>query len=151
MLARVKHTLFVWLVASTALAQNARPHVVVGTHEIAPFVIHNSDGSWSGISIDLWRRITADRGYETELRDVPVAELTAGRSDLDVITKGLQRSPRQTRVGRAFGISWALFGPDRAAHLRAHARRARRQCAIGRRSTAGDGGARCERRRPRVI
>ena len=34
--------------------------LVVGTKEAPPFAMKAADGSWSGISIDLWRRI-ADR------------------------------------------------------------------------------------------
>src|SRR5215813_2856768 len=65
-----------WLRAFTALltiarycgavqAQPANPPVpdkelVIGTKEAAPFAMKQADGSWHGISIDLWRRI-ADR------------------------------------------------------------------------------------------
>jgi polar amino acid transport system substrate-binding protein len=31
--------------------------LVIGTKEAAPFAMKSADGSWSGISIDLWRRI----------------------------------------------------------------------------------------------
>jgi ABC-type amino acid transport substrate-binding protein len=71
------------LLGSPALAQKV---VVAGTHVVPPFVIRDADGGWSGISIDLWKRIAADLGWQVEFRDVPVKELVSGqREDLDVI------------------------------------------------------------------
>ena len=34
--------------------------LVIGTKEAAPFAMKSADGSWSGISIDQWRRIADD-------------------------------------------------------------------------------------------
>ena len=45
----------VCLVFFSSFASGQTPHdskpLVVGTHPIAPFVIHNPDGTWSGIII----------------------------------------------------------------------------------------------------
>jgi polar amino acid transport system substrate-binding protein len=51
--------------------------LVVGTHEIAPFVIKAADGSWSGISIDLVRRIASDLGMQVEVRELTIEHLVA--------------------------------------------------------------------------
>jgi ABC-type amino acid transport substrate-binding protein len=52
--------------------------LVVGTHEAPPFVIKNADGTFSGISIDLWRAVADKLGLEYEIRDYPVDQLLAG-------------------------------------------------------------------------
>jgi polar amino acid transport system substrate-binding protein len=36
---------------------NSTRELVIATKEAPPFVIKRKDGSWSGISIELWRRI----------------------------------------------------------------------------------------------
>src|SRR5215813_5708737 len=87
-----------WLRAFTALltiarycgavqAQPANPPVpdkelVIGTKEAAPFAMKQADGSWHGISIDLWRRI-ADRLHLRYrfLEESTVQDLVAGTAD----------------------------------------------------------------------
>src|ERR1700759_4576831 len=49
--------------------------LVVGTKEAPPFAIKNDKGEWSGVSIDLWRRI-ADR-LKLKYRFVEAASVTA--------------------------------------------------------------------------
>ena len=53
-----------------ALAQSPKPadpepllqrEIVVGTKEAPPFAMKSPDGEWSGISIDLWRRIAKEK------------------------------------------------------------------------------------------
>ncbi len=53
-----------------AFAQTLKPEatdnilqrsLVIGTKEAAPFAMKSSDGQWSGISIDLWRRIAEEK------------------------------------------------------------------------------------------
>src|SRR5262245_41677935 len=41
---------------SSAAAGEGAP-LVVGTHPIAPFVIKNPDGTFGGVSIDIWKRV----------------------------------------------------------------------------------------------
>src|SRR5262249_52001545 len=43
--------------------------VVVGTMRVPPFVLHNDDGQWSGLSIDLWKEIAADLKISFEFRE----------------------------------------------------------------------------------
>lgn len=70
---------------SAASAQKAAP-LVVGTHEIAPFVIHNPDGSWSGISIDTWKRVADELGLDYTIREVTIPQLFAPDDNgLDVV------------------------------------------------------------------
>jgi polar amino acid transport system substrate-binding protein len=42
--------------------------IVVGTMRVSPFVLRSDDGQWSGLSIDLWKRIAADLDARFELR-----------------------------------------------------------------------------------
>jgi len=41
----------------TTSAPTLQKDLVIGTKEAPPFAIKDSDGNWSGISIDLWRRV----------------------------------------------------------------------------------------------
>ncbi|MFQ5599057.1 MAG: transporter substrate-binding domain-containing protein [Candidatus Krumholzibacteriia bacterium] len=66
------------LAAATSAAQDtASParHLVVGTKPTEPFVIKNADGTWGGISIELWREIAAEQGWTYEFRELPLEEL----------------------------------------------------------------------------
>jgi polar amino acid transport system substrate-binding protein len=71
--------------ASDALA--TRP-LKVAISEVPPFVIRDSDGRWSGISIDLWSEIAKGRGLEFEWVPMPFKEvlpsLEAGRVDVAI-------------------------------------------------------------------
>jgi ABC-type amino acid transport substrate-binding protein len=42
--------------------------IVVGTLRAPPFVLRGDDGVWSGLSIDLWKRIAAELKLKTEFR-----------------------------------------------------------------------------------
>jgi polar amino acid transport system substrate-binding protein len=53
----------------------ARTRLVVGLTQSPPFCIHGEDGSWSGISVELWEWIAADLGVETEFRESTVTGL----------------------------------------------------------------------------
>lgn len=50
----------------------------IGTREAPPFVIHESDGSWSGISILLWEEIARRLSLTYEYEEVDLDELIAG-------------------------------------------------------------------------
>jgi ABC-type amino acid transport substrate-binding protein len=62
--------------------------LVVGIKEAAPFAVKNADGSWSGISIDLWRRIADQLHLRYRFREEPLQQLlddtAAGRVDAAV-------------------------------------------------------------------
>jgi polar amino acid transport system substrate-binding protein len=53
----------------------ARTRLVVGLTQSPPFCIRGQDGSWSGISVELWQWIAADLGIDTEFRESTVTEL----------------------------------------------------------------------------
>lgn len=71
-----------FLLSSPAGAQE---RVVVGTKEAPPFAMENPDGTWKGISIELWNRIADRLGLASEYRELPLNELIqdveAGRID----------------------------------------------------------------------
>ena len=63
--------------------------LVIGTKEAAPFSMKSSDGTWSGISIDLWRRIADEkkiryRFVETETVPQLIEGVTSGKFDVAV-------------------------------------------------------------------
>jgi len=63
--------------------------LVIGTKEAAPFAMKSADGNWSGIGIDLWRRIADQlhlRYRFAEEADVQalIDGVTAGRFDVAV-------------------------------------------------------------------
>jgi polar amino acid transport system substrate-binding protein len=54
-------------VQNTGLPAAAGTELVVGTKEAPPFAIKQHDGGWSGISIELWRRIADKEGLRFRL------------------------------------------------------------------------------------
>ena len=53
----------------------ARTRLVVGLTQSPPFCMRGEDGSWSGISVELWQWIAADLGIDTEFRETTVTGL----------------------------------------------------------------------------
>ncbi len=53
----------------------------IGTKEAPPFSMKNKDGSWSGLSIDLWKGIAADLEVEYELVETDLPGLLSGLED----------------------------------------------------------------------
>ena len=52
--------------------------LVIGTKEAPPFAMKDSDGSWTGVSIDLWRRIADELHLRYRFQDVSLDELISG-------------------------------------------------------------------------
>jgi len=50
------------------------PKLTVGVYIAAPFDMRQPDGSWTGISIDLWREVASDLKADFEFKEIPVAE-----------------------------------------------------------------------------
>jgi polar amino acid transport system substrate-binding protein len=48
--------------------------LIVGIYPAPPFNIQQADGSWTGISVDLWREIASDLKADFEFKEIPVAE-----------------------------------------------------------------------------
>jgi ABC-type amino acid transport substrate-binding protein len=77
------------IVSATAAAQPVDPlsampaqpvgKLVVGTlpgdGQFAPFVVHNPDGSWGGISIDLWKEVARRLKLDYEIKELTRADL----------------------------------------------------------------------------
>lgn len=92
---------------TTAFAQKPSTDapLVVGTHEIAPFVVRNADGTWSGISIDIWKRVADEQGLTYTIREVPIAALfEPEKSGLDVVVSVniTSRNEKAMDVSHAF-------------------------------------------------
>lgn len=72
--------------AAVPPAPSGAAPLVVGTHEIAPFVIKNPDGTWGGISIDVWRRVADEQGLAYTIREVTIPQLfEPAANGLDVV------------------------------------------------------------------
>ncbi len=73
--------------------------LVVGTKEAPPFAMKNPDGSWRGISIELWQRMADEGGFEYRLEDTDLPGLldglAAGRFDAGVAALSIT-SERET-------------------------------------------------------
>ncbi len=121
---------------ASAAAQSGKPpdldpllqrEIIVGTKEAAPFAMKGPDGQWTGISIDLWRRIADPKSiryrfHETETVpelidaaasgkvDIAVAALTvtAGREDMLDFSAAFYGTGLGIAVAAAGGpASWA--------------------------------------------
>ena len=55
--------------------------LVVGTRHAPPFAIERDDGSWTGVSIDLWRDIANRLHLDYELRESKLSEMLPGLGD----------------------------------------------------------------------
>lgn len=63
-----------------AFAQTPAKPLVVGTKQIPPFVIKNADGTFEGVSIELWRQVAADLKIEYRLEEATLQEILDGVS-----------------------------------------------------------------------
>ncbi|MEZ5318933.1 MAG: transporter substrate-binding domain-containing protein [Vicinamibacterales bacterium] len=71
--------------AGPALAQggpdrSGRPAapLTIATKSAPPFAMKAPDGTWTGLSVDLWREIASDLHLDFELRETDLADLLAG-------------------------------------------------------------------------
>lgn len=85
-------------VAGPVFAQSAKPsdlesllqrQIVVGTKDAPPFAMKTREGEWTGISIELWRRIAQDkkityRFHEEETVPALIDATAAGKVDIAV-------------------------------------------------------------------
>jgi ABC-type amino acid transport substrate-binding protein len=77
--------LIVILLSVKALAQDdsgAPDKLLVGVVDAPPFAMKTTDGSWEGLSIELWQAIAQELGVEFELREYSPEQL------LDAVTRG---------------------------------------------------------------
>lgn len=79
-------------------AQESEPRtLIVGTKVAEPFSMKNEDGSWTGISIELWRQIADELNLTWEIREYDLAGLLDGLADssVDIGMAALTLSPER--------------------------------------------------------
>ena len=59
----------------------ARSKLIVGTKDSPPFSFRGNDGSWEGISVELWQKIAQDLDLEYELKEMTLGGLLDGVAD----------------------------------------------------------------------
>jgi polar amino acid transport system substrate-binding protein len=74
---------------NTRPADSPQRELVVGTKEAPPFSMKAADGSWNGISIDLWRRIAAELHLRYRFSEEPSVQglidgVAGGKFDIAV-------------------------------------------------------------------
>jgi len=89
--------------AGTADGQTApaeQKKLIVGTKHSPPFAIKNADGTWSGVSIDLWRQIAERLQLPYEFREKDLQGLIDGVKDgeLDAAVAALTVTAERERV-----------------------------------------------------
>jgi polar amino acid transport system substrate-binding protein len=52
--------------------------VIVGLTSAPPFAMQDTDGTWQGIAVDLWRHIADELGLRFEFREMKISQLVAG-------------------------------------------------------------------------
>jgi polar amino acid transport system substrate-binding protein len=74
--------------------------LIVGTKQAPPFAIKNSNGTWTGISIDLWRAIATDLGVTYELREFDLTGLLNGvkNGSLDLAVAALSITAEREKM-----------------------------------------------------
>ncbi len=74
--------------------------LVVGTRHVPPFAMKVADGSWDGISIELWREIAAENQWEFEFREMPADELLLATQsgEIDAAVAAVTVTPERERV-----------------------------------------------------
>lgn len=116
-MSRILIVLLLGLLGCNALAAKSEtPPLRVGISEVPPFVIQEPDGSWRGISIDLWQRVAEQAGYRYELQAMPFARLLPSleAGELDVVVGALTMTAEREerfdfthpfyRTGLAIGV-----------------------------------------------
>ena len=120
-------TLAALLLVGPAAAQTAAPQakdgtIIIATHEAPPFAIHQPDGEWKGLAIDLWAGIAKDMGIPYRIIDTDVRDMVGGVADghYDASVGALTVTPeREARIdfshpffSTGFGIVTAQAPPE---------------------------------------
>ena len=74
------------IVIAPGITRAEKNTLIVGTKEAPPFAMKAKDGSWTGISVDLWERIADDLNLKFEFHEFDLPGLLNGVADgsLDV-------------------------------------------------------------------
>jgi len=92
------------VLASSGLEAQEQPlghrTFVVGTKEAPPFSMKTEDGSWRGISIDLWNEIASELNLTFGFRELDLAGLLDGvaNGNLDVAVAALTITPEREKA-----------------------------------------------------
>lgn len=92
------------LLAAAPALPDAAPRervLIVGTHRMPPFVVHDPGGPWNGSSVELWREIAEELGLRFQIQERDLGGLFHGLEDgsLDVAAAALTvTADRESRV-----------------------------------------------------
>lgn len=94
--------------AVPAVPSTAKKKLVVGTYPIAPFIVKRDGGEWTGISIEIWKRVAREVGIDYEIREY---ERTTWRDRADKeVDVGVNMNI--TEAGeKKFDLSHAFYRP----------------------------------------
>jgi len=68
---------FAWFLFFITTTLHSAP-LKVGAHDKPPFCFKNPDGSWTGLSVEVWKDVAARAGLEYELVEVPFEMIRKG-------------------------------------------------------------------------
>jgi polar amino acid transport system substrate-binding protein len=74
--------------------------LIVGTTEVPPFAMKNNEGTWTGVSIDLWRQIAAELSLPFEFQERDLKGLLDGVVDgsLDIAVAALSITAEREEI-----------------------------------------------------
>ena len=105
---------------------SSQQELVIGTKEAPPFAMKAADGSWSGISIDLWRHVADELHLRYRFSEEPTVQglidgVAAGRFDVAVaaltVTAARERIVDFTEPFYATGLGIAVPAGGEASWL----------------------------------
>jgi hypothetical protein len=105
---------------------SSQQELVIGTKETPPFAMKAADGSWSGISIDLWRHVADELHLRYRFSEEPTVQglidgVAAGRFDVAVaaltVTAARERIVDFTEPFYATGLGIAVPAGGEASWL----------------------------------
>jgi len=103
--------------AQTTSSNPPERELVVGTREAPPFVMKTADGTWQGISIELWQRVAKEMNLRYRITEAPTIQdlldgVAAGRFDVAVaaltVTAAREQRVDFTQPFYATGIGIAV-------------------------------------------
>jgi polar amino acid transport system substrate-binding protein len=97
-----------WIQAQQSLEDSVpQRRLVVGTKIAPPFAIKNNNGTWGGISIDLWRQIAKELQYSYTIREYDLQGLLQAveKGEVDIAVAALTvTSEREERMDFSHSI-----------------------------------------------
>ena len=80
--------------------QSEPPILVIGTQHAPPFAMKLADGSWDGVSVELWREIASDNNWDFEFLEMEPGDLIAAtqRGDVDAAVAATAVTSERERV-----------------------------------------------------